>query len=110
MKEINAVKIENDKLRSENSDLRKSVDKLTQRVDKLELLTDAGEQYQRRISIRISGIPETKDENTDAIVSKLASDLGVHLHPSDIDRSHRSGRVVGKRSILVKGPLTVVDV
>ena len=29
MKEINAVKIENDKLRSENSDLRKSVDKLT---------------------------------------------------------------------------------
>ena len=26
----------------------------------------------------------------------------MHLHPSDIDRSHRSGRVVGKRSILVK--------
>ena len=102
MKEINAVKTESDKLRSENSDLRKSVDKLTQRVDKLELLTDEGEQYQRRNSIRISSIPETKDENTDAIVSKLASDLGVHLHPSDIDRSHRSGRVVGKRSILAK--------
>ena len=93
MKEINAVKIENDKLRSENSDLRKSVDKLTQRVDKLELLTDEGEQYQRRNSIRISGIPETKDENTDTIVSKLASGLGVHrkrkscwkaIHPGEV--------------------------
>ena len=88
MKEINAVKEENTKLKSENAELSKSVVDLTQRVDELELVAEDSEQYSRRNSIRITGISENKDENTDDIVLKLASDLGVYLNPADIDRSH----------------------
>ena len=91
MKEINAVKEENTKLKSENAELSKSVVDLTQRVDKLELVADDSEQHSRRNSTRITGISENKDENTDDIVLKLASDLSVYLNPADIDRSHRVG-------------------
>ena len=41
--------------------------------------------------IRISGIDEVTDENTDEIVLQLANRLDVELNPSDIDRSHRVG-------------------
>lgn len=98
MKEVNVMKEENKKLRADNSDLKKSVEKLTKRVEKLELLAGNSEQYSRRNSIRISGITETQDENNDVIVSKLRSDLGH----TDIDRSHRSGRVRRNRTILVR--------
>ena len=49
------------------------------------------EQYSRRSCIRISGIDEVTDENTDEIVLQLAKRLDVELNPSDIDRSHRVG-------------------
>ena len=73
-------------------------------MDKLELVADDSEQYSRRNSIRITGISENKDENTDDIVLKLAIDLGVYLNPADIDRSHRVGapRAGRKRAVLVK--------
>ena len=106
MKEINTVKEENKKLKSENSELSTTVIDLKERVDKLELTADDSEQYSRRNSIRITGIPEDKDkaEDTDDIVMKLSGDLGVLLSPADIDRSHRVGvpRSGRNRAILVK--------
>ena len=65
MKEINNVKEENKKLKSENSELSTTVIDLKERVDKLELTADESEQYNRRNSIRITGIPEDKDKAED---------------------------------------------
>ena len=59
--------------------------KLTQRQDDLE-------QYQRRNYLRILGVPEQSDEETDKIVMETAAKIGVVLNIDDIDRSHRIGR------------------
>ena len=51
------------------------------------------EQYSRRNCLRIFGVPEADNENTDAIVCRIAnSNLGVDLRPDNIDRSHRVRR------------------
>ena len=64
--------------------------KLTQRQDDLE-------QYQRRNCLRIFGVPEQSDEDTDKIVIETAAKIGVGLSVNDIDRSHRIGRQINDR-------------
>lgn len=44
-------------------------------------------------SIAISGLPEVPGEDTDSAVLAIAQELDVSLTPSDIDRSHRVGRL-----------------
>ena len=92
-----ALTTEIQSLRTENEKLRKDVDDLTKRLSKAESDNDALEQYTRRNSVRISGVPEDfNGENTDGIVLKIAEELEVPLNPSDIDRSHRVGKVDNK--------------
>ena len=89
--EINA---KNDKI----CELEKKVDELTQKCDDLE-------QYSRRNMIRVTGIKENADENTDDLVMKMANELmDTPLDISEIDRSHRVGpKASGReRPILVK--------
>ena len=51
------------------------------------------EQYSRRNNIRIIGVPETAEENTDKITIDLVQQkLGVELKENDICRTHRVGR------------------
>ena len=57
---------------------------LKERVDELE-------QYGRRNSFRLSGVPESSDENTDEIVKTVAKSIGVDISDENIDRSHRVG-------------------
>lgn len=66
--------------------------------------TDELEQYQRRQCLRVFGVKEEENENTDAICIDIAKKVGVNLDVSDIDRSHRVGRKeTGKpRPIIVK--------
>lgn len=87
----------------ENDNLKKSVTKLQDRVVKLEMIAYDNEQYSRRNCIRITGIPEDKDEDTNQIVLKMARDLNVDMKLEDIDRSHRVGKAhFGRaRAILV---------
>ena len=84
-------------LEKENSDLRKKV------VD-LEGRADATEQYSRSNCLRVAGIPEVTNEDTDKIILELASTLNVDMELADIDRCHRVGRPgPGKqRDIIVK--------
>lgn len=72
-------------LQAENSALKT-------RVTTLEAIADKAEQYSRRNSLRISGIPEVPEENTDDKVLELARGLGVELSISELDRSHRLGK------------------
>ena len=75
-------------LKNENENLRKCMSELE---SKLSTKVDDLEQYSRRSCIRISGIEEVADENTDEIVLQLANRIDVELNPRDIDRSHRVG-------------------
>ena len=50
------------------------------------------EQYSRRNTLTISGIPETEREDTDALVIGLAKAAGVTVTLADLDRSHRVGQ------------------
>lgn len=102
---MNPFQAELQKVRQENIDLQQENVKLKTRVTNLETHLDDLEQYSRRNCLRISGIAERKDENTDNIIVKLAKDLGSDLSISDIDRSHRVGRpsTSGRpRQIIVK--------
>ena len=54
---------------------------------------DRQEQYSRKDSVRIYGIPEAEDEReTNDIVVKLAKDIGVNITTADLSVSHRLGR------------------
>ncbi|MEW8546845.1 MAG: hypothetical protein AB2693_25300 [Candidatus Thiodiazotropha sp.] len=75
-------------LKDENDKLKKCMNELE---TKLSTKVDDLEQYSRRSCIRISGIEEVADENTDEIVLQLANRIDVELNPRDIDRSHRVG-------------------
>lgn len=65
---------------------------------------DELEQYGRRNNIRIFGVPENKNEDTDKLVIDVAKRINVDLKLSSIDRSHRVGITRGTtpRPILVK--------
>lgn len=61
--------------------------------NKLIAATDELEQYQRRNSLRLFGVAENVQENTDDLVVTFAREkLGVQIDVTDIDRSHRVGR------------------
>ena len=63
-----------------------------ERIGRLEDKIDHLEMYSRRSSIRINGIPESDDENTDNIVLKLSESITTDIFQDNIDRSHRVGR------------------
>lgn len=65
---------------------------------------DSLEQYSRRCNLRIYGVPETANENTDAIITSLCKEkLGINVGAELIDCSHRLGKKEnGTRPILVK--------
>ena len=80
-------------LRTQNSRLQKACSELQDRVERLEDDNHSLEQYSRRNSLRISNIPEGQNEQTDEIVCELAEKMNVHIKRSDIDQSHRVGRI-----------------
>ena len=74
----------------ENDDLVNGITNLEKEVNDIE-------QYSRRNSLRVSGIPEKLNESTDELVKKLAEDkLNVCIADQDIDRSHRVGKIINE--------------
>ena len=47
------------------------------------------EQYTHRNSIRVTGIPETSNEDTDKIAIAIAKKISAEIDVDQIDRSHR---------------------
>lgn len=93
-------------LENENKYLRQENNLLKDRIASIENELDASEQYSRRNSVRIFGIPENSDnkESTDNVVINLCNALGANITLDEIDRSHRTGKPGGPkpRPILVK--------
>ena len=102
--QINDLKTDLNDIKAENTTLKTKVDELEKTVAKNVINIDSLEQYSRRNTLRISGIPEDPVESTDVKVLELAADLNVNLFSHDIDRSHCVGKPLpGKtRDVIVK--------
>lgn len=90
-----SVRHQIDELRVQLKQKDAIIDELKRRVDTLESSNDALEQYQRRNSLRISGLPE--DDNEDVLSRSLniinnTMKVDPPIHEDDIDRVHRIGR------------------
>ena len=73
-------------------ELESKVVSLSTKVDKLEYTVDRIEQYSRRNSILIHGLPEVKGEDTDSLVIKTVNQkMDLDISTADIDRTHRIG-------------------
>ncbi|CAF1095119.1 unnamed protein product [Didymodactylos carnosus] len=55
------------------------------------------EQYDRRLNLRIFGIPEKSQESTDVVVLDLARKLDIPIDVADLSRSHRAGALISSR-------------
>ena len=77
-----------DLLEARNASLAAENATLTNRLQSCETCLNNLEQYSRRECVEISGIPEVKDENTDDIVIKVGSLIGLDLTKNDISVSH----------------------
>lgn len=98
--EIKELKTENEELRKE---LRKSNTDFETRVMQIEMANDTAEQYSRRNCLRIRGIPELVNEDTDRAVLDIARKLDVPMAVEDFDRSHRVGpATIKNRDVIVK--------
>ena len=109
--EIDGLKSEIGILRTEMGTLREvvkakdnTIKNLQDKVKTLETDFDDLEQYSRRNSVRISGIPEKAVDNIEERVMDLFQHkMGVDNSITDVDRMHRVGRRGNKpRAVLVK--------
>lgn len=68
------------------------------------LEADQRDQYSRRETLRVTGVPYKQGETTTQIMTQIAYNLGVYITDADISVSHRAGRRggPGPRPILVK--------
>jgi hypothetical protein len=74
------------------------ISKLERENNELMANLDSLEQYGRRSLIRVAGISEGgSDEDTNTIVQKIISDIDPDLSPTDIERSHRVGKLGDSR-------------
>ena len=92
-----SIAAENERLSKELGHLRSALQSQAFELDRLA-------QYSRRENVRLHGIPETADENTNDVVIALASDMGVHIDEHDICISHRlqKSRSMQERPTIVR--------
>ena len=83
------------------TETRKIVDQQQEEIAELDGLQGHLEQYARKNSLEIHGIPEEAYETTEEVVLKLANALNVPVNPQDIEISHKLGRK-GAKPIIVK--------
>lgn len=81
-----AVKLDLEGQEKEIQSLEKKINHLNSMVRKLEMVNEEAEQYSRRNCLRIYGIPESANENTDNIVMDVINNkLKLGMPPHIID-------------------------
>ena len=78
-------------LKREIEELKHQVKERDAAIASLRAKVDDLEQYTRRNSVRIMGIPETSNEDTDKITIAIAKKIGAEINIDQTDRSHRVG-------------------
>ncbi|KAL9960636.1 hypothetical protein ACROYT_G034120, partial [Oculina patagonica] len=108
-REFNKLKESVDKLKSENESLKGELlrtkvklEKQQEETDNLWTSLDDLEQYTRKNSLEISGVPETCYTSTEEVVLKVANVLEVDLTPNDIEISHKLKRRGARNTIIAK--------
>ena len=111
-KELQGIKDSLKKASKANTSLREELTKTKnskQELDKENKETlkvwcafDDLEQYTRKNSVEIHGIPEHVYSDTGSAVIKIANVLLVKIQPDDIGISHKLKGKEGKRAIIVK--------
>ena len=71
------------------TELEKTKLKLREQEDNLYAALDDLEQYTRKNTLEIQGIPDQCYSTTEEVVLKLASVLNVNVNPTDIEISHK---------------------
>ena len=73
---------------------------MNKKIEKLERIVDRQEQYSHCNCLLLHGIAEGERENTNDLVEKMHIDLT----PSDLDRTHRSGKASSNkpRAFIIK--------
>ena len=80
---------------------RKKIQEQEEEIGELYDLQDKLEQYTRKNSIEIHGVPESAYTETEDVVLKLAEALDVSVEPKDIEICHKLNRK-GNKPIIVK--------
>ena len=88
-------------LQQELEDARRKVDE-QEEISELYDLQDSLEQYTRKNSLEIHGIPENVYSSTEEAVLEVAKVLEVEVRPDDIEISHHLKGEVGAKPIIVK--------
>ena len=106
--ELTAVKTTLAKAMKQQDDLetelvaaRKKISDQEGEIAELYDLQDKLEQYTRKNSLEIHGIPESAYTSTEEVVLKLAGAVNVDVNPEDIEISHKLNRK-GVKPIIVK--------
>ena len=80
---------------------KKRVNEQQDEIYELYELQDRLEQYTRKNSVEIHGVPESAYSTTEEVVLKLAEALEVPITPQDVEISHKLKRK-GNKPIIVK--------
>ena len=80
---------------------RKKIQEQEEEIGELYDLQDKLEQYTRKNSLEIHGVPESAYTETEDVVLKLAETLDVSVEPKDIEICHKLNRK-GNKPIIVK--------
>ena len=96
---LKTSKQEIEHLKIENGDLKRVINLNTLQLDDMQ-------QHNRRETIRVYGVQETKSTKDDGetVILNVAKTLGVNLRPADIQRAHR----LGKKKKNVKKPRPII--
>ena len=91
----------NDNLKVELENTKKLVHEQTEQVGNLQYMHDNLEQYSRKNSLELHGIPEGAYESPEEAVLKVAEALDVQITPQDIEITHKLKRR-GNKPVIVK--------
>ena len=80
---------------------RKTIDEQSEEIAELYDLQDQLEQYTRKNSLEIHGVPESAYSSTEEVVLKLAEALKVPVQSQDVEISHKLPNK-GTKAIIVK--------
>lgn len=91
MIELKNIKTKNEKIVTENKRLSEEVDILKSKIDEIE-------QYNLGISVDITGIPKTQNENCKQIVEEIDKKTNTEI---DVIEAYRINSFISKRSLIV---------
>ena len=92
---------ENQSVKEQLQQTREKLNEQVQETDNLWFALDDLEQYSRKNTLEIDGIPKECYTSTEEVVLKVGNALNVDISPQDIEISHKIKRC-GSKSIIVK--------